>query len=274
MRKAEANRKNAQRSTGPRTARGKARVARNATIHGLLSEMVLLPDEDPQALEALAEAVRDAWKPEGAQEDLLVEWMIQTLWRLRRLGRVEAGIFSWKQYSILADRASRRAGPYERSALTAFSEALEPPGIIAPEERQQALIDAEQMRARCNEPTATIGLTFIRAASAFTTLSRYEAAIDRTFFRILHELERVQHARLGGHVPPPLTVDVTVTGHDNSGADGPGQGGESQPEQQGPPNASAQLMTCCSADSAEQSHGLMNRLPDFCETKPTRSAAS
>ena len=63
MQKAAANRKNAQRSTGPRTARGKARVAQNAIIHGLLSEKALLPDEDPQALEALAEAVRAAWKP-------------------------------------------------------------------------------------------------------------------------------------------------------------------------------------------------------------------
>ena len=53
MRKAEANRKNAQRSTGPRTAGGKARVAQNAITHGLLSEKALLPDEDPQALEAL-----------------------------------------------------------------------------------------------------------------------------------------------------------------------------------------------------------------------------
>ena len=44
MQKAAANRKNAQRSTGPRTARGKARVAQNAIIHGLLSEKALLPD--------------------------------------------------------------------------------------------------------------------------------------------------------------------------------------------------------------------------------------
>src|SRR5215813_3254571 len=126
MRRIEANRQNAQRSTGPKTARGKARVAQNAITHGLLSEKALLPDEDPEALEALAEAMRAAWKPEGAQEDLLVDWMIQALWRLRRLGHVEAGIFSWKQHSILANRASRQAGTYERSALTAFSEAPEP----------------------------------------------------------------------------------------------------------------------------------------------------
>ena len=118
----------------------------------------------------------------------------------------------------------------ERSALTAFSKAPEPPGITDPEKHQQAVADAEQMRARCNEPTATIGLTFIRAASAFTTLSRYEAAIDRSYYRTLHELQRLQHARLGGHVPPPLALDVTVSRHDNGGADGRG----APPEQQRP----------------------------------------
>src|SRR5262245_39700849 len=219
MRRIEANRQNAQRSTGPKTATGKARVAQNAITHGLLSEQALLPDEDPEALEALAEAVRAAWKPEGAQEDLLVDWMIQTLWRLRRLGDVEAGIFAWKQSSILADRSSRQAGTYERRALTAFSEAPEPPEITDPEKHQQAVASAEQMRAQCNEPLATIGLSFVRAASAFTTLSRYEAALHRSYFRNLHELQRLQHARLGGHVPPPLTLDVTMSGQDDGGAD-------------------------------------------------------
>jgi len=219
MRRIEANRQNAQRSTGPKTATGKARVAQNAITHGLLSEKALLPDEDPETLEALAEAMRAAWKPEGAQEDLLVDLMIQALWRLRRLGHVEAGIFSWKQSSILADRASRQAGRYERSALTAFSEAPGPPEITDPEKHQQAVADAEQMKARCNEPTATIGLTFMRAASAFTTLSRYEAAIERSYYRAFHELQRLQDARLGGHVPPPLTLDVTVSRQDDGGAD-------------------------------------------------------
>ena len=184
-RKLEANRQNARRSTGPKTPGGKARVAQNALRHGLLSQQVLLPDEDPQALEALAEAVRAAWNPEGAQEQLLVELMIDVLWRRRRLGRVEAGIFSWKQYSISADRASREARTYERSALTAFSEEPDQPSITDPEKHQQAMVAAAQMRARCNEQPATIGLAFIRAASAFTTLSRYEAAIERSYYRAL-----------------------------------------------------------------------------------------
>ena len=46
--KVEANRRNARKSTGPRTLVGKARSSKNAVRHGLLSRDVLLPDEDPE----------------------------------------------------------------------------------------------------------------------------------------------------------------------------------------------------------------------------------
>lgn len=221
-RRVAANRQNARRSTGPRSAQGKARAAQNAVTHGLLSQQALLHDEDPRALEALAEAVRAAWRPEGAQEHLQVELMILAVWRRRRLGLVEAGIFSWEQASILAARAGRRVKAYERVGLTAFPDDGGQAAITDPEGHQQAVADAEQLRARRHDPTATIGLTFIRAAGVFTTLSRYEAGIERSYYRALHELQRLQHARLGGHVPPPVALDVTISGRDDAGPDGLG----------------------------------------------------
>src|SRR5262245_21371125 len=234
MRRIEANRQNARLSTGPKTAEGKARVAQNAITHGLFARQALLPGEAPKALEDLGEAVRAAFNPEGAQEELLIELMVDALWRRRRLGRVEAGIYAWKEYRILADRASREARTYERSELTAFSERLDPRLITDPEKHRQATEAAEKIRALGNDPTATFGLTFIRAAGAFMALSRYEASFERSYYRALHELQRLQHARLGGHVPPPLAVDVTVSGPDPGGADDPGQGGGAQPEQPTP----------------------------------------
>jgi hypothetical protein len=53
--KAEANRRNALKSTGPRTPEGKAAVRLNALKHGLLSEEILLPGEDEGALRELTE---------------------------------------------------------------------------------------------------------------------------------------------------------------------------------------------------------------------------
>ena len=62
-RKAEANRQNALKSTGPKTPEGKAVVRLNAVKHGLLSEQVLLPDEDEAALKELSEHLRAELQP-------------------------------------------------------------------------------------------------------------------------------------------------------------------------------------------------------------------
>ena len=45
---------------------------------------------------------------------------------------------------------------------------------------------------------------------ALSKLSRYEAAIERSLYRALHELQRVQAARQDGQQPASIAVDVTV----------------------------------------------------------------
>ena len=65
---AQANRRNALKSTGPKTPEGKAAVRHNALGHGLLSRDVLLPGEDEAALMELGEHLRDELQPVGALE--------------------------------------------------------------------------------------------------------------------------------------------------------------------------------------------------------------
>jgi hypothetical protein len=48
-RRLAANRANAQKSTGPRTPEGKSRSALNATRHGILSQVLHLPEEELEA---------------------------------------------------------------------------------------------------------------------------------------------------------------------------------------------------------------------------------
>jgi hypothetical protein len=52
QRQIEANRRNARLSTGPKTPEGKARAARNRSLHGLRSRNLLLPTEDPNEFAA------------------------------------------------------------------------------------------------------------------------------------------------------------------------------------------------------------------------------
>jgi hypothetical protein len=120
-RKAEANRQNALKSTGPKTPEGKAAVRLNAIKHGPLSEQGLLPGEDEDALRELSEHLSAELQPVGYLEDLLVERIIAAYWRLRRLGRVEAGIFAWELYGELAERAQQEARTHERRPRSATS---------------------------------------------------------------------------------------------------------------------------------------------------------
>jgi hypothetical protein len=85
----EANRKNAQKSTGPKTAEGKARSRFNGLTHGLRSEQIVLPTEDRAEFEAELQAWNEDWKPPTAARRILVERAAAAAWRLRRSVRVE-----------------------------------------------------------------------------------------------------------------------------------------------------------------------------------------
>jgi hypothetical protein len=215
---AEANRRNARKSTGPKTPEGKDAVRLNAVKHGLLSKDVLLPGEDEAALRELGERLLAELQPVGELEELLVEQIIAAVWRLRRLRRVEAGIFTWEFYGELFERAQDEAQTYERSSLQDFVENQYGPSarITNEQKHQKALSKAQDMKAKQDAETATLGRTFIRdanEANAFSKLSRYEATIERSLYKALHELQRLQAARHAeGSVTPPAALEVDISG--------------------------------------------------------------
>src|SRR6476646_7796971 len=92
LRQIESNRRNAQRSTGPKTQDGKQRSSRNAVRHGLTAETVIGPLEDPADYRAFEQAVTTAYDAETAVERELVLRLASLLWRLRRATSVETGL--------------------------------------------------------------------------------------------------------------------------------------------------------------------------------------
>jgi transcription termination factor NusB len=104
-----ANRANASKSTGPKSAQGKGAVRRNALQHGLLARESMLPGEEPHELEALGRRLRDQLQPEGELEELLVDQMLASVWKLRRLNQVESGVFAYQLYEIRSTKSAERA---------------------------------------------------------------------------------------------------------------------------------------------------------------------
>ena len=58
-----ANRRNAQRSTGPRTPEGRAIAAPNSTRHGLLAQGAIVMGEDVQLFQDRADSLLSDLKP-------------------------------------------------------------------------------------------------------------------------------------------------------------------------------------------------------------------
>ena len=83
----EANRANAQKSTGPRTPEGKAVVSRNAVTHGLLARAGVLPGEDAQEFETHRDELRKQLRPGSPLEEVLAERIVDLSWRLQRAAR-------------------------------------------------------------------------------------------------------------------------------------------------------------------------------------------
>lgn len=179
-RRTAANRQNAQMSTGPRTVEGKAVSARNATRHGLLGRATLLPDEAPEVFSAFAENLLAHLAPVGALEALLADRVVDTAWRLGRMARIESGLL------VLHTGGFHAAADHGEEDLS---------------ERWAAVF------------------RFDETAHGLMTLSRYEAALERSHYRAFHELQRLQAVRAWAVVAAPLAVDATVEqgGSDQTG---------------------------------------------------------
>jgi hypothetical protein len=78
----------------------------------LLSREVLLPSEDEAGLMELGNRLRAELQPSGELEIAFVDRITAALWRLRRLGQIEAGLITFQRYSIQANEARREAEGY------------------------------------------------------------------------------------------------------------------------------------------------------------------
>jgi len=90
----EANRRNAQLSTGPRTPEGKAVSRCNALKSGINAKAQVIPGEDPAELEAMTQGYHNDWKPATYLERFLVDSLVRADWLLQRLSRLEAELWA------------------------------------------------------------------------------------------------------------------------------------------------------------------------------------
>ena len=179
-RQGSSNRRNAQRSKGPRTSEGRARSSKNALSHGALAQQVLLPSENESDLADLRDDLRQELRPQGPLQEQWFEVIVDGFWRLQRIRRAEVGVL-WveimmqRQLKMLCDRDI---------AQPQLPDGLDPDAL-------------------------ELGRAYASEAEPLGKLNRYETSIIRRIERAITTLERLQAAEKAQSAEPQDIIDIT-----------------------------------------------------------------
>ena len=202
-----ANRRNARKSTGPRTPGGRKRARMNALKHGMAAEEVVIPGEDPAELRASHRSFTAAWQPVGAIEAKLVWEITIADWRLRRARRLEPRLVE------IGSARSENRGGFNSWMVETLGAAVSG-GLSASTDRQFQSDELTEGKAGVRDAALSVAEMYFDSAGdldAIRQLLRYEAAAERSYYRAFHTLERLQAKRMGKDVSPPQVMHVHGT---------------------------------------------------------------
>jgi hypothetical protein len=179
-RQIEANRRNALKSTGPRTEAGKQASRCNAVRHGLTAETVISALEDAEDYRAFEAAITADYSAESAVERELVLRLASVLWRLRRATKMETGLFEIEAKHVCEDQVNRRLLPGSRDVI-------------------HAIFQADNPETKANAAAVDFARSFLQLANlpnfALDRLSRYEATLWRQAGRIIYALQSLDRRK-------------------------------------------------------------------------------
>lgn len=191
-----ANRRNAQKSTGPKTASGKAKAGQNSLKHGLFAQKNVVITENQAQFDQLREELLTALAPEGVMETILTERIVSLTWRLKRTQRMQDELIDYRIMYEINDCLPRLT----KSLLTGEPE-------------------------KSSEKYDEVALGYV-AERDFThdrvleRLSLYERRFELSLFKTMKELDKLQSLRKAEqaeakfhtiHEPSPSLRDEAAT---------------------------------------------------------------
>jgi hypothetical protein len=200
IRQIEANRRNANRSTGPRTEEGKRRSRRNALRHGLTAETVIDGLEDCEDYRAFEAAVIADYDAQTAVERELVLRLASLLWRLRRIIAIETDLLKI-QSDIARERRVVFRGPAAEPEERAGSSTGSPPLVFDLQQEERGDVE-DRASSQGPLPVSVRELTccFLRLSNvdngAFDRLGRYNAVLWKQTAQTLFLLQTVRRPPL------------------------------------------------------------------------------
>jgi hypothetical protein len=183
-----ANKRNALKSTGPRTERGKQASRRNELRHGLTAEQLVIAGEDPDRFKTLCIALDEEFSPFGPTEEFLVARLASLMWRLNRVPGFESSLFAWIGHleSQSHDASCITVGTFSFSVDSRALPAASSSGFIP--DCASAAGDNGQAMGRILE-------TLLGKQDFLSKIGRYERQLTRGVEATLAELARLRRRR-------------------------------------------------------------------------------
>jgi hypothetical protein len=164
-----ANRLNAQKSTGPKTAEGKVAVAQNAVKHGLFAHDNVIQCENQADFDRFREELIAGLAPVGGVETMMAERIVSLSWRLKRVERMNYEVIDVMIAKIETNSSESRW-------------------------RQEAgLLDPENGKSELG-----LGWAIIKDFSGSNVLERllmYEKRIESSLYKAMNELQKLKRLR-------------------------------------------------------------------------------
>jgi hypothetical protein len=149
----------------------------------------------------------------GPIEEFLVDRVVNAMWRLQRLGRVETALFHCRVHGLKADRLANEVRSYEKT----FVDFAQSPTTItdkaAHSEAKEALAQASYERDRDEVLVGRAIDSDAKEGDAFSKLARYERSLERSLLRALAELRQLQDRRRN-RPAPPMSDAITLAAGD------------------------------------------------------------
>jgi len=235
----QANRSNAQKSTGPRTAQGKAVASQNAVKHGLLAEQVVIHGEDPAQFDLYREGMLADLAPVGGIETMLAERAVSLAWRLRRAERLHSAVFATVYRENAGDIVL-----WPRHGLP-----------IEPKPDEEAVILGQ------------VVMTDFARAQVLDRLLVHERRIENSLYRTMRELRKEREARMAAGPEPSLGEEPRSYATEGT------EGHREKPGQEGKNAATCKPLACSPASRPSGAVPSVAKTPLFASDSQSGPAA-
>ncbi len=179
-----ANRRNAQKSTGPRTIEGKAAVSQNAVKHGFSARQDVISSESQADFDQYRDQLLAELDPASPMESMLAERIVGLSWRLKR-------ICSIQNQTIDALNADNTPSPLAKLTKSLFFKGQNPPHEDTSESATALALGRLAIKDFSN-------------ARVLERLLMYERRIEHSLYKTLLELQRlnlVKKLNAGSEMP-------------------------------------------------------------------------